>query len=517
MEWFTDPTIWLGLLTLVVLEIVLGIDNLIFIAILSDKLPPESRNRARVLGLAVACLMRLALLASITWIMSLTVPVITIAAVELSWRDIILIAGGAFLLVKATMEMHERLEAVPHARPEGRAAHARFWPIVAQIIVLDAVFSLDSVLTAVGMVDELPVMMAAVVVAVIAMMLASAPLTRFVNAHPSLIILCLGFLLMVGLVLIVDGLGYHIPKGYLYSAIGFSVLIEAFNQLALRNRRRWAETLPLRERAADAVLRLIGGVPVFAPAAQAASADAGVLSGTLRGEIFTPTEREMVRGVLLLAERSVQSIMTPRADVTWIDSADSKDAMLAVVRGSPHRHFLVSRDTVDAIVGMARRADIVEFCLDPTAHEFDRIVREPTTVREEASILDTLRLFKQTPVEIAIVLDAYGVLQGIVTHTDVLEAIAGQLPAARLEDAEVHELGDGQLSLDGAMAIHQAQARLGIELPPGEFNTLAGFVLFLFDRVPQVGEQVLWGGWQFEVAALSGLRVSKVIARRVAR
>jgi CBS domain containing-hemolysin-like protein len=515
MEWLADPTVWLGLLTLVVLEIVLGIDNLIFIAILSEKLPPQVRNRARVLGLTVACVMRLGLLGGITWIMGLTVPVVSVAAVELSWRDIILIAGGAFLLVKATMEMHERLEAAaPHASHQG-AAHARFWPIVAQIIVLDAVFSLDSVLTAVGMVDELPVTMVAVVIAVIVMMVASGPLTAFVNAHPSLIILCLGFLLMVGLVLIVDGLGYHIPKGYLYSAIGFSVLIESFNQLALRNRRRWAEALPLRQRAADAVLRMIGGVPVFAPAAAGSRADASLAPDAIRPEAFTPTEREMMRGVLLLAERSVQSIMTPRADVTWIDADDPKDAMLAVVRRSRHRHFLVSRGTVDVIVGVARRADIVEYCLDAGAQDFNGIVQKSMTVHEDASILDTLRLFKQTPVEIAIVLDAYGVLQGIVTHTDLLEAIAGHLPAERHEEPEVRDLGDGVLGLDGGMSIHEAQARLGIELPAGQFNTLAGFVLVLLDRMPRVGDQLQWDGWCFEVAELSGMRVSKVLARRL--
>jgi CBS domain containing-hemolysin-like protein len=515
MEWLSDPTVWLGLLTLVVLEIVLGIDNLIFIAILANKLPPRLRDRARLLGLAVACLMRIALLASISWIMGLTDPFLTMAAMEFSWRDIILIGGGVFLLVKATLEMHDRLEAAPHAAADVDAP-GRFWPVVAQIIVLDAVFSLDSVITAVGMVDQLPVMMAAVVIAVGVMLLASGPLTNFVNAHPTVIVLCLGFLLMVGLVLIVDGLGYHIPKGYLYSAIGFSVLIESFNQLAMRNRRRWAETIPLRQRAADAVLRMIGGVPVFATTYRGPEAGTGALPETSRSDVFTPTEREMVRGVLLLADRSVQSIMTPRADITWIDAADAKNEMLAVVRGSTHRHFLVSRTTVDGIVGVARRADIVEYCLDPGAQDFGRIVREPMTIHEDASILDTLRRFKQTPGEIAVVIDAYGVLQGIVTHTDVLEAIAGQLPAAAQDEPEVQDLGGGLLSMDGAMAIHQAQARLGIELPAGEFNTLAGFILFLFDRVPQVSEQAEWGGWRFEVAELSGMRVSRVLARRVA-
>ena len=197
--------------------------------------------------------------------------------------------------------------------------------MVAQIVVLDAVFSLDSVITAIGMVNEIYVMMAAVVIAMIVMLVASKPLTKIVNAHPSLIILCLGFLLMVGFVLVADGLGYHIPKAYLYAAIGFSVVIEAFNQLALRNRRKWAATIPRRQRAADAVLRLLGGVPVSAPPASAEAVGTPTSDGS-REALFTPAEMEMVRGVLLLAERPVQSVMTPRGDVIWIDADDTKEA-----------------------------------------------------------------------------------------------------------------------------------------------------------------------------------------------
>ena len=238
MEWISDPAVWVGLLTLVVLEIVLGVDNLIFIAILADKLPPQQRDRARVVGLSLALVMRLGLLASITWVMSLTTPILNFWRFEISWRDVILILGGVFLLIKATTEIHERLEG-GHKHGKG-AKHAAFWPIIGQIVVLDIVFSLDSVITAVGMVDELPVMMAAVIIAVAAMLFASKPLTRFITARPTLIILCLGFLLMIGLVLVVDGFGFHIPKGYVYAAIGFSVLIEILNQLAARGRRQAA-------------------------------------------------------------------------------------------------------------------------------------------------------------------------------------------------------------------------------------------------------------------------------------
>src|SRR5687768_1400309 len=184
MEWMTDPTVWVELLTLVALEIVLGIDNLIFIAILSDRLPEEQRDRARIVGLSLALVMRLALLASISWMMSLREPLFEVWRFEFSWRDLILIAGGLFLLVKATTEIHERLEPRPQGKPGG--GRSAFWPIVAQIVVIDAVFSIDSIVTAVGMVENLYVMMAAVVIAILAMLLASKPLTTFVSARPSL-------------------------------------------------------------------------------------------------------------------------------------------------------------------------------------------------------------------------------------------------------------------------------------------------------------------------------------------
>ena len=221
MEWLSDPNIWVGFLTLVVLEIVLGIDNLIFIAILAEKLPPHQRDKARLLGLTLAMLMRLGLLTMISWIVSLTEPLFTVGRFSFSGRDLILLLGGLFLLFKATVELHERVEGKTHAHA-GPVEFAAFGVVVAQIIALDAVFSLDSVITAVGMIDELGVMMAAVVVSMGVMLFASKPLTRFVNAHPTVVVLCLSFLLMIGLSLIAEGFGFHIPKSYLYAAIGFS-------------------------------------------------------------------------------------------------------------------------------------------------------------------------------------------------------------------------------------------------------------------------------------------------------
>jgi predicted tellurium resistance membrane protein TerC len=415
MEWISDPTIWVGLLTLVALEIVLGVDNLIFIAILADKLPPKERDRARVIGLSLALVMRLGLLASISWVMSLTAPVFGFWRLELSWRDLILIAGGLFLLVKATTEIHDRLEPQPGG-PASAAAHAAFWPMVAQIVALDAVFSLDSIITAVGMVDELYVMMAAVVIAVIAMLIASKPLTAFISARPSLIILCLGFLLMVGLVLVMDGLGLHVPKGYLYAAIGFSLLIEGLNQLAARGRKP-AAGVTGRRQIADAVLRLLGGVPLPAYAGAEAA---------LEQEAFAPLEKRMVRGALSLAERPVTSIMTPRAKVAWLDMKDKE--LLPKLQASPHREFPAGRGSLDEVQGVVRKEDVLALCLEGKPVDLKGVLRRAPTVSARASVLDALNQFKRTPAELALVIDERGHFQGLVTRTDLLEAIAGEFP-----------------------------------------------------------------------------------------
>jgi predicted tellurium resistance membrane protein TerC len=407
MDWLAEPTIWVGLLTLVALEIVLGVDNLIFIAILSDKLPPEQRDRARVIGLSLALFMRLGLLASISWVMSLTAPLFSLWRLDIGWRDLILIAGGLFLLVKATTEIHERMEVQPRARQAAGATGA-FWPIVAQIVVLDAVFSLDSVITAVGMVDELYVMMAAVVIAVIAMLLASKPLTAFIIGRPSLIILCLGFLLMVGLVLVVDGLGVHVPKGYVYAAIGFSLLIEILNQLAARGRRRALALLPPRQRVADAVLKLLGG-------GQAPPPEIGE-------DMFRPAERRMVHEVLRLGDRRVEDIMTPRERVAWVDAAAAPERILEDVRGLPHREFPVAQGTLERITGVVRKEDLLDG--DP----LDKALRPAAQIRDDCTVLDALSLFKRRPIELALVVDAQDRLRGVVTRTDLLEAIAGELP-----------------------------------------------------------------------------------------
>ncbi|MDH3197292.1 MAG: TerC family protein [Candidatus Krumholzibacteria bacterium] len=235
MQWIFDPQVWVALVSLTAIEIVLGIDNIVFIAILASRLPQGKRDRARVLGLAVAMVTRIALLFSLTLLMSLSAPLFSVLGREISGRDLVLLAGGLFLLAKATSEIHDKLEGAQEASPRARAA--TFAGVIVQIALLDIVFSFDSVVTAIGLAERLGVMVTAIVIAVIFMMAFSGSVTRFIDRHPSIRMLALSFLLLIGLSLVGDALDMHIPKGYIYFAMAFSVFVEMLN-LRLRGGAR---------------------------------------------------------------------------------------------------------------------------------------------------------------------------------------------------------------------------------------------------------------------------------------
>jgi len=255
MQLAADPTVWAALVTLVVMEVVLGIDNLVFVSILSNKLPAHQRQKARRIGISLALIMRLVLLSAIAWLVALTAPVFDLGLVgavnehgdpgfetAFSWRDLILIAGGLFLLWKATKEIHHTVDPAPtgDVLDAKNLVISNFGAAIAQIIMLDIVFSIDSILTAVGMTQHLPVMIIAVIIAVGVMMVAADPLADFIHKNPTVVMLALGFLLMIGAVLIADGFGVHVPKGYIYAAMAFSGLVEGLNMVARKAREKAA-------------------------------------------------------------------------------------------------------------------------------------------------------------------------------------------------------------------------------------------------------------------------------------
>ena len=513
MEWLADPTAWLGLLTLIVLELVLGIDNLVFIAILADKLPPEQRDRARLIGLSLALLMRLGLLASISWLVTLTQPLFEVFDKSFSGRDLIMLFGGVFLLFKATMELHERLEGHVTERT-GNAAYAMFWPIVAQIVVLDAVFSLDAVITAVGMVDELAVMMIAVIVSIGVMIVASKPLTRFVNAHPTVIMLCLGFLMMIGFALTAEGLGFHIPKGYLYAAIGFSILIEVFNQIARARRKKSAQGLrPIRERTAHAVMRLLGGRSL---AVEEVGEDVTDLLGDSQGHqgpLFDRRERIMISGVLQLAERPIRTLMTPRANVDYIDLADDPETIrLKLMHSSYSRLPLIRNGAVDEPLGFVHKKELLKEYLAGNEPNLEHLARRAINLLDSFSILNALEQMRQESTHIAFVINEFGDFMGVLSMTDILESIAGELPdASEVEGPDIVE-EQGGYRANGALNLNLIRQRTGFQaMATEDYQTLAGLVMSLLDRLPVVGDSLEHAGWRLTVAAVEERRVTQVL------
>jgi predicted tellurium resistance membrane protein TerC len=238
IELLTSPEAWAALLTLTALEIVLGIDNVIFLSVLVSRIPEPQATRARQIGLALALIFRIVLLSILVWLIGLTQPVFSVFGMDFSWRDIILIGGGAFLIAKATHEIHGEVEAQEENGAAAQPKSSAFFWIIIQIIIVDLVFSIDSIITAIGMAQDLEVMIAAVIIACFVMYLSSGPVARFVARHPTTKMLALAFLVLIGVALVADGLEFHIPRGYIYFAIAFSMAVEAFNIMARRNRKR---------------------------------------------------------------------------------------------------------------------------------------------------------------------------------------------------------------------------------------------------------------------------------------
>ncbi|UUS59717.1 MULTISPECIES: transporter associated domain-containing protein [unclassified Acinetobacter] len=500
MEFLLDPGIWVGLLTLIILEIVLGIDNLVFIAILAEKLPPEQRDKARVLGLSLALFMRLGLLFAISWLVTLTKPLITVFDWTFSGRDLILLFGGLFLVYKAVTELHEKLEGKPEVQVTTKVAYASFTAVVAQIVVLDAVFSLDSVITAIGMVDNIFVMMAAMIVAMAVMLLASKPLTVFVNRHPTVVILCLSFLLLIGISLIAEGFGFHIPKGYIYSGIGVAIVIEAFNQFSQRNAQKHEAKIPLRHRTADSILKLMGG---------RLEADQ---VGNQAQETFADEERYMIGGVLTLAERSVASIMTPRNQISWVDLNDTPEQIREQVLSVPHSLFPVCRGSLDKVISIVRAKELIDV-LD-SEDDLKALIKRhrPIFIFQKMKVIDAINTLRTSKGSLVLVTDEFGAVQGLISPLDVFEAIAGEFPDAD-EQLDLIKIDDAYWKASGMLDLYQLELELEmldlIEEDDG-YISVSGLILDQTHGNVEVGTVVDFKGIQFKVTAMDENRIKTV-------
>lgn len=501
MEFLLDPGIWVGLITLVILEIVLGIDNLVFVAILAEKLPPEQRDKARVIGLSLALFMRLGLLFAISWLVTLTRPLIQISDLTFSGRDLILLFGGLFLLYKAVGELHEKVEGKPELKVTTNVAYASFSAVVVQIVILDAVFSLDSVITAIGMVDNIYIMMAAMVIAMGVMLFASKPLTTFVNQHPTVVILCLSFLLLIGISLIAEGFGFHIPKGYIYSGIGVAIAIEAFNQFSQRNVAKHEAKIPLRHRTADSILKLMGGRIET--------------TGTEKNEAqeaFADEERYMIGGVLTLAERSVASIMTPRNQISWVNLDDSPEEIREKILSVPHSLFPVCRGGLDKVLSVVRAKELLDVLDEP--EEFKALIKRhrPIYIFERMKVIDAINTLRASKGSLVLVSDEFGHVQGLISPLDVFEAIAGEFPDAD-EQLDLVKIDENHWKASGMLDLYQLELELGlmdlIEEDSG-YISVAGLILDKTHTAVEVGTELNYQGIQFKVTDVENNRIKTV-------
>jgi CBS domain containing-hemolysin-like protein len=479
MEFLMDPSIWIGLFTLIILEIVLGIDNLVFIAILAEKLPPEQRDKARVLGLSLALIMRLGLLFAISWLVTLTEPLVQILHQTFSGRDLILLFGGLFLVYKAVTELHEKIEGKPEIKVTTNVVYASFTAVVAHIYV----------------------MMAAMIVAMAVMLLASKPLTNFVNRHPTVVVLCLSFLLLIGISLIAEGFGFHIPKGYIYSGIGVAIAIEAFNQFGHRNAKKHASKIPLRHRTADSILRLMGGK---VQAEDQVQYDAQ--------EAFADEERYMIGGVLTLAERSVASIMTPRSQISWVNLEDSPEKIREQVLAVPHSLFPVCRGQLDKVITIVRAKELIDALDD--AEQLQSLLKRhrPIYIFEKMKVIDAINTLRTSKGSLVLVSNEFGNVQGLISPLDVFEAIAGEFPDAD-EQLDLVKIDEHTWHASGMLDVYQLELELGmIDLVDEDagYISVAGLILDKTHDSIQLGTKLDYQGVQFEVTELDGNRIKTV-------
>ena len=506
-SWLAEPTTWIGFATLLVLEVVLGIDNLVFVAILANKVKPAYRDKARITGLTLAIVMRIIMLGFMAHIMTLVHPWFHIGSFAVSGKDLIMLLGGLFLLYKATTELHERLEGHNQFHvADTNKKHAPFWGVVAQILVLDAVFSIDSVITAVAVVDHIVVAMAAVVVAMSVMIWASKPLTEFVDRHPTVVMLCLGFLLMIGFSLIAEAFHFHIPKGYLYAAIGFSILIEVFNQVSQKNSKRNAYiSSSWRQRTAENVLGMMG-------IREAVLAKAG--SGDDDSH-FEENEKSMIRSVLTLAERPILGVMIPRRDIERLDISQGREEQAAQLQNTPYSRLLVvGKAGVDEPLGYINKKDLLAQLLDGGEMNIQSALRQPLILPDSTTALNAIELFRKNSADYALVVDEFGAILGMVTMKDMLEAIAGEFPEEfeREEAPLIQANTDESLTVDGSLEYVELAQQ--IALPPhnedADYHTVAGLIMEELQAIPDVGDYIDFYGWRFEVTEKEGQRIERV-------
>lgn len=509
MEWLLEPSLWAGLATLIAFEVVLGLESLAFVASLTERLPPRQHKRARLIGLSLALLLRLALLALIVWAIRLEQPLFPVGEHWATSRHFLLMLGGIFLVAKSVLDLAVRLETESPSLPPLRT-HGGLGVVIAQIVILEAAFSFDTIFVAIGLTDSLAVMVVAMVVAFFVQQLGASPLLQWLQAHPIVITLAQALLLVVGFALMAEGLGLWVPTPLIYA-------ITALAALVALAQHRWPMPTAvhesrhrLRARTAESILSLLGKPADDDPQPSSERVPESTDTG------FEVEERNMVSGVLNLVERSVHSIMTPRGDISWIDLHDDPQQIQERLLETPHNFFPVCRGQLDEVVGLGRARDLLADILTTGKIQTESL-REPLIVHESIRMLSLMDTLKRSRGQVVLVTDEFGAIEGLVTPIDVFEAIAGEFPDED-EQPDILAESDESWRVAGAADLLHLEQELGISgLVNDDYATLGGFLLSHFDQLPEAGQvfESSAHGLRFEVLEVKDRRIGDVRITRL--
>ncbi|CUR53188.1 TerC family protein [Buchnera aphidicola] len=520
MFFFLNTKNLINLITLIILELILGIDNIVFISILSEKLPSSQRNKAQYTGLILALFMRIIILLSFACIVSFETIVIKNNFFSFSIRDLILFFGGFFLLFKAIIELYERLKHLEEKKNTQKKS-PKFWSIVIQIVILDAIFSIDSIITAVGMVNNISLMICAVTISTILMLFISKMITNFIRLHRTIMILCLSFLLVIGFSLILEACGIKIPKGYLYVIIIFSLSIEFFNQIEKKNFLNHQSKKPIRVRTAETISKLIFGIEEKKNIHQKKEDtkkkkyNHSIHKTSKLIKPFKDEEKYMLTSVLMLADRSIRSIMTPRVEISWINLDHSNEKIKTQLLDTPHNLFPVCKGELDEVIGVVLAKELLnEIYKNSNLYVFCQ-KKPPIIIPDTLDPIKLLRVVRHSKGSLILISNEFGFILGLITPVDILETIAGDFPDADETPDIIHE--KNSFLVKGTTDLYTLKQVLKIKkfVKNENYISLAGLLISQTGKFPIPGDKIYISSFCFEIIESTKYQIKLVRVKNI--
>ncbi|NIH16813.1 MAG: hypothetical protein G8D24_02000 [Buchnera aphidicola (Periphyllus lyropictus)] len=510
MTFTLDPSAWTGLLALIVIEIVLGIDNLIFLTVLVKKLNPKQRKKARIIGLILSLFIRISFLIFISWSTSLTNPIYSNQYITLSIREIVLLIGGIFLSLISLIELNENLYN-KNIKKKKNNKYSNFWIIIFQIVILDTIFSLDSIVTAIGIVNNLFVMILAVIISIMVMLFISKSLQKIVDKYKTIIVLCLSFLLMIGVSLICESLGFYISKTYLYVAIIFSICIELFNQISKYNFSLYQCKRPIRIRVLETILKIIKKDKKNKKIFKKMHNFNHDNYDSKEYINFKKEEKYMIYNLINLAIRPIKSIMTPRMEISWINIKESHKKIKKQLLDTPHSLFPICKGNLDKIIGVVRAKELFSI-IENKKKILDCLSRNtPIFISEKLNPIKLLKILKKSKGNMVIVLNKFNIVQGLITPLDFLKAIAGDFPDAD-ETPDITKEKNGWL-VKGHTNLHYIQQVLNTKNLIDNNNvhaSIAGLLIEKKGNIPVSGDIINISSFNFHIIKVKNYKIDLV-------